>query len=63
MRVYNKVRNMLGTNETLLQKFEQLEITIADHDNKIIQMLEYLKHLEKTRKNEDDFNNRKKIGY
>ena len=54
---------MLGTNETLLQKFEQLEITIADHDNKIIQMLEYLKHLEKTRKNEDDFNNRKKIGY
>ena len=63
MRVYNKIRNMLGTHETLLQKFEQLEITIADHDNKIIQMYEYLKHLEKTRKNEDDFNNRKRIGY
>jgi hypothetical protein len=63
MRVYNKVRNMLGNHEAMLRKFEQLEITIADHDNKIIQMLEYLKQLEKSRNNEDDFNKRKRIGF
>ncbi len=63
MRVYNKVRNMLETHQTLLNKFEQLEVTIADHDNKIIQMLEYLKQLENIRNDEDDFKKRKRIGY
>lgn len=63
MRVYNKVRNMLGNHEALLQKFEQLEITIADHDNKIIQMLEFLKQLENARTDEHDFKKRKRIGY
>jgi hypothetical protein len=63
MRVYNKVRNMLGTHKELLQKFEHLEITIADHDNKIIQMLEYLKQLEKSRNDEEAIKNRKWIGF
>jgi hypothetical protein len=63
MRVYNKVRNMLGNHEALLQKFEQLEITIADHDNKIIQMLEFLKQLENARSDEHDFKKRNRIGY
>nr|NQU91843.1 ORF6N domain-containing protein [Bacteroidota bacterium] len=35
----------------------------TEHDNKIIQMLEYLKQLEKARNDEDDLKKRKRIGY
>jgi hypothetical protein len=63
MRVYTKIRNMLSTHKDLLFKFENLEIKLADHDNKIILILEYIKQFEKVRQEELEYKNRSRIGF
>jgi hypothetical protein len=63
MRVYSKIRNLLSTNNDLLLKYELLETKIADHDNSIILILDYLKQFEEIRQNEEDQKNRTQIGF
>jgi len=63
MRVYTKIRNMLSTHKDILLKFEQLEKKLADHDNKIILLLEYIKQFEKIKQKELEQKNRPKIGF
>jgi hypothetical protein len=63
MRVYTKIRNMLATHHDLLRKFEQFEIRFAEHDDKIMLILEYLKQFEKSKQQENQQRNRSKIGY
>ena len=63
MRVYTKIRNMLATHKDLLLKFEQFEIKLADHDDKIMLILEYIKQFEKTKQQELEHKNRPKIGF
>jgi hypothetical protein len=63
MRVYSKIRNLLSTNNDLLIKYELLETKIADHDNSIILILDYLKKFEEIRQNEEEQKNRTQIGF
>jgi len=63
MRVYTKIRNMLSTQRELLLKFENFEIKLADHDNKIMLLLEYIKQFDQMKQKEFDYKNRKKIGF
>jgi hypothetical protein len=52
MRVYTKVRNILSTHKDLLLKFEQFETKLADHNDKIMLIFEYLKQFEEARQQE-----------
>jgi hypothetical protein len=63
MRVYTKIRNMLATHKDLLLKFEQFETKLADHDDKIMLILEYIKQFEKVKQQELEQKNRPKIGF
>jgi hypothetical protein len=63
MRVYTKIRNMLATHKDLLLKFEQFETKLADHDDKIMLILEYIKQFEKVKQQEIKQKNRPKIGF
>ena len=63
MRGYSKIRNMLATHKDLLLKFEQLELKLADHDNKIILILEYIKQFEQIKQQQSEQPKRKRIGY
>ena len=63
MRVYTKIRNMLTTHKDLLLTFEQYEIKLADHDDKIMLILEYIKQFEKVKMEELEYKNRTKIGF
>lgn len=63
MRVYTKIRNMLTTHKDLLLKFENLETKIADHDNKILLIFEYLKQFEEAKQQQCEQENRKLIGF
>lgn len=63
MRVYTKIRNMLSTHKDLLLKFDKLEKTLADHDDKIILLLEFLKQFDQSKLQEQDLKNRKRIGF
>ena len=63
MRVYTKIRNILATHKDLLLKFEQVETKLADHDDKIMLIFEYLKQLEQVKQQELEHKNRSRIGY
>lgn len=63
MRVYIKIRNMLATHKDLLIKFEKFERKLADHDDKIMLLLEYLKQFESAKQQEIEQKNRRKIGF
>ena len=63
MRVYTKIRNMLATHKDLLLKFEQFETKLADHDDKIMLILEYIKQFEKSKQEELEQRNRPKIDF
>jgi len=63
MRVYTKIRNMLINHKELLLKFEQLQIKLADHDDKFMLLFEYIKQFEKAKQDELEQKNRSKIGF
>ncbi|MDO9256325.1 MAG: ORF6N domain-containing protein [Bacteroidales bacterium] len=63
MRVYTKVRNMLSTHKDLLLKFEEFETKLADQNDKIIAIFEYLKQFEEAKQQELEQRERPKIGY
>ena len=63
MRVYTKIRKMLATDSSLLMKFETLERTLSDHDDKIILILEYIRQLEVSKQNQKQLLHRPKIGF
>jgi hypothetical protein len=63
MRVYTKVRNMLSTHKDLLLKLEQFETKLADHNDKIILIFDYLKQFEEAKQQESEQKERPRIGY
>jgi len=63
MRVYTKIRNMLTNHKELLLKFEELQIKLADHDDKFMLLFEYIKQFEKAKQEELEQKNRSKIGF
>jgi hypothetical protein len=63
MRVYTKIRNMLSTHKEILRKFEKMESKIAEHDDSIMIIMEYLKRFEDAKREELAKKDRRKIGY
>jgi hypothetical protein len=63
VRVYSKIRNMLATHKDLLLKFDKFEKKLADHDDKIMLLLEYIKQFEQVKREELQQRNRPKIGF
>jgi hypothetical protein len=63
MRVFTRMREMLDTHKEILRKLEHLERKDIEQDEKILLIFEYLKQLEKTKQQELDQQNRKRIGY
>ncbi len=63
MRVYTKIRKMVATHNDLLLKLEQFETKLADHDNEITLIFEYLKQLEEDKQKGLRQKNRPRIGF
>lgn len=63
MRVYTHIRNMLATNKDILNKFNQLETRIADNDQRIMLIMEYIKQFEKSKQQEAEQQKRPRIGF
>jgi hypothetical protein len=63
IRIFTRMREMLKTHEDILDKLKQIDLTLSDHDDKILLIFEYLKQLEKTKQEETVFRERKRIGY
>ena len=58
-----RLREILSINKDVLIQLEKLQTKIEDHDSRLSAVFEYLRQLEQTKQDEDDFRNRKRIGY
>ncbi len=63
MRIYTKVRQMLSSHKEILLRLEKMEHKLIGHDEKILLIFDYLKQLEKTKLEEIEYKNRKRIGF
>lgn len=63
VRIFTKMREMLLAHKDVIEKLSQIEQKLADHDNKILLIFEYLKQLEQAKQQELEFNERKRIGF
>ena len=54
---------MLSTNKDLLLKFEQFETKLADHNDKIMLIFDYLKQFEEAKQQEQEQKERPRIGF
>jgi hypothetical protein len=63
MRVFTRMRELLETHKEILNKLDYLERKDIEHDEKIILIFQYLRQLEKSKKQEQAQQNRKRVGY
>jgi len=52
MRIYTKIRHIFQTNREILQRLDKIEHKLAEHDNQILVIFEYLKQLEQVKHKE-----------
>ncbi len=63
MRVFTRMREILVAHKEILKKLESLERKDIGQDGNILVILEYIKQLEKAKQNDEDFNDRPRIGF
>ena len=63
IRVFTKLRAILESHKDILMKIEQLQQKDSEHDEKILIIFEVLKQLEQSHQEEEDFRQRRRIGF
>jgi hypothetical protein len=58
-----KIREIMFMHKDVIRQLEQVQNKLTAHDSQIMVILEYLKHLEQTKQEELDQQNRKRVGY
>jgi phage regulator Rha-like protein len=63
VRIFSKLRDMMQNQHVLITRIEQIEHEISGHDEKLLLIFEYLKQLEQSKQEEQEFKNRKPVGF
>jgi len=63
IRIFNKIREMLLAHKDIILQLEQMQQKLAEHDNNILLIFEYIKQLEQKEEHKTDQQNRKRIGF
>jgi hypothetical protein len=63
IEVFVKMREYLSSQHELYHKIEELERKGLEHDEKLVLIFQYLKQLEQVKQEEQEFRNRKSIGF
>jgi hypothetical protein len=63
IRVFTKMRELLSSHEEILNKLDLIERKNVEQDEKILLIFEFLKQLKNKKEQENNFENRKKIGF
>ncbi len=63
LEVFIKMREMLTTHKDILNRIENIVAKLDEHDDQILLIFEYLSQLEQSRQQQQDHENRKRIGY
>lgn len=63
IRVFTKIRSMLQSHEEIMVELEQMHIKLAEHDDNILLIFDFLKQLEEEKQQLIEQQNRRRIGY
>jgi len=63
IRIFTKMREILLTHKNVVSQLEQMQDKLAEHDNNILLIFEYIKQLEHEKQHKIEQQDRKKIGY
>ncbi len=63
IRIFSRMRELLITNNEVLQKLIDLETLGLDHDKKINLIFGYLRQLQEAKSDDKEFHNRSRIGF
>jgi hypothetical protein len=63
VRVFTRLRELLTTNQYVIQALEEIGKRVTDHDSRIQLLFEYLKQLEEQKQSAEEFQNRSRIGF
>jgi phage regulator Rha-like protein len=63
VRIFSKMREMILANKEIINKMKEIELKLANHDDNILLIFEYLRQLEQARQQQDEQSNRKRIGF
>ena len=63
IRIFTKIRGLLLAHKDILLQLEQLQQKIAEHDNNILLIFDYIKELEQEKQPKTVQQNRNKIGF
>jgi len=63
VRIFTRMREMLLAHKDIIEKLSRIERKLADHDDKILLIFEYLKQLEQDKQQQEDQANRRRIGF
>jgi phage regulator Rha-like protein len=63
VRVFTKMREMLASNDAVLQRLENLEYRLSEQNDKILMIFKYLKQLKQAKQEGQDHHNRKTVGF
>ena len=63
IRVFTRMRKMLESHKDILKKLEMLEKKDIELDEKVMLIFEYFKQLEQSKQEENNFRQRKRIGF
>ncbi|MBN2864120.1 MAG: ORF6N domain-containing protein [Bacteroidales bacterium] len=58
-----KLREIFFLNKDVLHQLEKVQSKLTEHDNQLTIIFEYIKQLEQIKQDEEDFKNRKRIGF
>ena len=63
VRAFMKLRYMLESNKEILNQLQELRKNDIEQENQILLILEYIDQLEKRKRQEEDYETRKRIGF
>ena len=63
VRVFTRMREILSSHKDLLLKLEKIAHKLAEHDDQILVIFEYLKKLEQAKHQMQEQQKRKRLGF
>ena len=63
IRIFTKIRELLLAHKDILLQLEQMQQKIAENDNSILLIFEYIKELEQEKRRKTVQQNRNKVGF
>lgn len=63
VETFIKLREILYLHKEIMHQIENVQSKIADHDDKLLLIFEYLRQLEQIKQDGTDFRNRRRIGF